>query len=141
MTEPESNGTTTLRMMVQNPVQQNRSPIYLCLEYPTDWQLRTDADTVRTLQRAAGLFGGALATLAYKDGHYRGAWKEQGWRGNVARILSKSSRLKAMLWRSDPTEDDLEPVVDTLVDLINLSVFAILNRRGDNEWGRGNGPG
>lgn len=92
-----------------------------------------------TLAVAAEVLSGALATIWHKDKHYRGAWREQGWMGNLARILSKSARLRSMLWKEDvllPTTQDQETVQDTLQDMINLCVFMMLNRQGGNKWGR-----
>jgi hypothetical protein len=63
--------------------------------------------------------------------------------GNLARIMSKVARLRTMLW-CDPDGDgppvaaealDVEAVRDTLLDLINLSGFMLLNWEGGNRWG------
>lgn len=72
-----------------------------------------------------------------KNTMYRDAWRDQGWRGNVARVLSKASRIKAMLWGSVTWNsfDGDEPVEDTLRDLSLLCMFTIINRSHDNEWG------
>lgn len=108
--------------------------IHLVLRYPRDWQLSDD--NVRTLLRLCEVFAGVLATVHAKERHYAGAWRDQGWRGNLARVLSKTSRLRNMLWRSDPIEGSGEPAQDTLQDLISLTAFTILNRQARNEWGR-----
>lgn len=71
-----------------------------------------------------------------KSQNYGEAWREQGWRGNMARILSKTSRLKYMLWCTNPLQSTVEPVEDTLLDIGALAAFLLANRKEDNEWGR-----
>lgn len=93
-----------------------------------------------TVQLACEQFAGALATMRAKDRQYGGAWREQGWMGNLARIMSKTARLRNMLWRDYALSDAAEPVRDTLQDLMNLCVFMLLNLNGGNRWGRGDGP-
>lgn len=98
-----------------------------------------DTEGGHTLADAAEILASALATLHAKNGAYGDAWRAQGWRGNLARIMSKTSRLRTMLWRTTPARDSVgEPVVDTLQDLINLCVFMTLNRKDENEWGHDN---
>lgn len=88
-----------------------------------------------TVEAARAIFDQCLRLMAEKEQNYGGAWRTQGWQGNIARILSKCARLKAMLWREQPQESSTEPVEDTLLDLINLSVFTLINRRNENRWG------
>lgn len=90
-----------------------------------------------TLLTATEVLAGALATMKAKDRLYGGAWREQGWMGNLARVMSKAARLRKMLWRDCPLEDANEPIQDTIQDMINLLVFLTLNRQGGNRWGRG----
>lgn len=71
-----------------------------------------------------------------KNQQYENAWREQGWMGNLARILSKSARLKAMLWRDLHVQHAEETVEDTARDLVNLAVMFLLNRGQENRWGR-----
>jgi len=79
---------------------------------------------------------GCLNTYVAKDRAYGAAWRAQGWMGNLARIMSKTARLKEMLWRGDRImEAGGESVRDTLQDLINLAVFMTLNLGQENEWG------
>lgn len=80
---------------------------------------------------------GALNTFYAKEKMYGGAWRQQGWMGNLARIMSKTARLKNMLWRGEELTDEQETVNDTLQDMINLCVFALLNRGQRNRWGSG----
>lgn len=91
-----------------------------------------------TVAAAAGVMEEALGLVAEKSFGYGEAWREQGWMGNVARIMSKTSRLKNMLWRDNfqQRSDAKESAEDTFLDLLNLSAFAILNRRNRNQWGR-----
>ena len=79
---------------------------------------------------------GAIHLYRKKNQNYGEAWRSQGWVGNVARVLSKSARLKNMLWREDPINDEEETVQETLLDLINLAAFAIINMRDRNKWGK-----
>jgi hypothetical protein len=67
---------------------------------------------------------------------YGEAWREQGYMGNVGRVLSKASRLRNLLWRDDQRIDALEGVAETLLDLINLVAFAHINWTQRNKWGR-----
>lgn len=107
---------------------------WLVVEAPADYPARVGSGTVLD---AARVMAGALGTIAAKNADYGGAWQAQGWMGNLARIMSKTARLKNMLWRDDPgLRNSDEPVTDTLVDLINLCVFALLNMRRSNRWGQ-----
>lgn len=85
----------------------------------------------------------ALELVVQKDAAYGGAWKDQGYMGNVARILSKVDRLRHLLWNDkyaadpqsiEPAED--ETVLDTLLDLANLCALAAENISEANRWGR-----
>lgn len=81
------------------------------------------------------VFEQALNTANAKNKHYGGAWRHQGWMGNLARIMSKVARLRAMCWMDFPIEDSKEPVKDTALDLINLSAFFLINNTEGNRWG------
>lgn len=131
--EPDDDGPLTETVF---PVAERVSMV---LRYPRDYQL-SDRH-VRTLLRCGDQLAGVLATVYAKEQDYGEAWREQGWRGNVARILSKTSRLRNMLWRTHTLENHDEPVQDTLQDLIALTLFALINRQGRNEWGRGDEAG
>jgi hypothetical protein len=81
-----------------------------------------------------------LAMLKNKQA-YGNAWQEQGYMGNLARVLSKTSRLKNMLWsdQSDHTawtEEGQESVLDTLYELSALCALAIANIEEGNRWGK-----
>lgn len=132
MTEPDED---VLRDLLRLPIPISED-VWLALHYPKGW---TGTEGSRTIMGATGVFAAALTTLAAKDRAYGGAWRKQGWMGNLARILSKSARLKEILWRADPYDDASEPVQDTLQDMINLCVFMILNLKDRNEWGRNAG--
>lgn len=77
-----------------------------------------------------------LQIVLRKNEDYGAAWRDQGWMGNVARILSKTSRLKSLLWQDFQRETSSESVDDTVQDLIALCVFFLLNRGVENKWGR-----
>lgn len=89
-------------------------------------------DTVRSV---ADMFEAALNLVAQKSVGYGDAWAEQGWMGNLARIMSKTSRLKNLLWQDMEFADSTESVDDTLLDLINLGAFMRMNRLSHNRWG------
>lgn len=90
----------------------------------------------------------AVAALLKKKQAYGDAWKEQGYMGNLARILGKTSRLKNMLWSDmapdlsvpEDAEDEkgteVESVLDTLYDLSALCALAIANIQEGNRWGQ-----
>lgn len=82
------------------------------------------------------LFVEAIRLYRRKSQDYGQAWRSQGYLGNVARVLSKSARLKNMLWREDPLRGSGESIEDTLLDLINISAFAVINFRENNRWGK-----
>lgn len=77
-----------------------------------------------------------------KDAAYGGAWQKQGYMGNLARIMSKTERLKNMLWQDDqfgpepPVGGWDESVLDTLKDLMALCAFMGANIEDGNRWGR-----
>lgn len=111
--------------------------VRLELVAPEGWQAEEGSHTILM---ATEVFAGALATMRAKDRQYGGAWREQGWMGNLARVMSKAARLRNMLWRDYQLEGSAEPVRDTIQDMINLLVFMTLNMNGGNRWGRGDGP-
>jgi hypothetical protein len=88
-----------------------------------------------TDEELAGFFELVRLKVQQKEQAYAGAWREQGWRGNVARVLSKAKRLKNMLWRTNTMDNSEEPVNDTLIDLVALAAFTWINRQKNNEWG------
>lgn len=88
-----------------------------------------------TQQDMLGIFETALSLQRQKASTYGEAFRSQGYMGNVARVLSKVSRLRNMVWRDDQFEDSLESIEDTMLDLINLSAFFLINRRIRNKWG------
>lgn len=89
-----------------------------------------------TQQALLEIFEYALRLQSRKAQAYGEAWSEQGYMGNVARVLSKVSRLRNMVWRDFGIEDADEPILDTLFDLINLAAFTVINKRRNNKWGR-----
>lgn len=91
---------------------------------------------VAMLEAVAHEYIKAFNLVQAKTAGYGAAWREQGYMGNLARILSKGSRLKSLLWQDfqyDGTAD--ESVEDTALDLMNLCVFFLLNRGQMNKWG------
>jgi hypothetical protein len=96
-----------------------------------------NAEGYETQQRMLQVFEQCLHLQQRKGRTYRNAWREQGYMGNVARVLSKASRLKSMLWRdqAEYVAPDEEPAEDTLHDLINIAAFAVMNLAERNRWG------
>ena len=107
--------------------------VYLELHMPKGWHNEPGGHTIA---RALEILSVCLHTMHEKNKLYAGAWREQGWMGNMARIMSKVTRLRTMLWQDVPTENATESVDDSLLDLINLAIFMALNRQGGNRWGR-----
>lgn len=81
-----------------------------------------------------------------KSAGYGNAWQEQGYMGNLARVLSKASRIKNLAWRDNSLDDsvamdgsDVDPnfesVEDTLKDSAALCAFFVANLREGRRWG------
>lgn len=94
-----------------------------------------DAEGDVTTAHLLRIFSEAINLQRKKALTYGEAFRSQGYMGNVARVLSKAARLRRMLWLDFPIEDAEEPVQDTLLDLINLAGFLIINYRDRNRWG------
>lgn len=93
-------------------------------------------DPPTTAQVVAMFNDRALRLVVSKSEGYGRAWEEQGWQGNLGRILSKASRLRHMLWRSEPVlAVGTEHVRETLLDLANLCAFMAHNLEEGNRWG------
>lgn len=87
---------------------------------------------------AVSFFNECVDLMMKKDALYGGAWKAQGYMGNVARVLSKVERLKNLLWRDgipDTDKETEETIEDTLQDLVNLAFFTRSNYQSGNRWG------
>lgn len=97
--------------------------------------INTAAAPSHTIIGMVRVFEQVMFIAHRKDQAYGAAWIRQGWMGNLARMMSKTARLKNMLWRSMPFESETEPVHETAYDLIALSTFFILNRDTKNQWG------
>ena len=89
-----------------------------------------------TLEAMAHMMSEALQVTERKNVGYGDAWRQQGWMGNTARILSKASRLKNMVWQDYEFGDGVETVDETVRDMMNLCVFFLMNRGQENKWGR-----
>lgn len=98
--------------------------------------LGEEQEGYRTQEHLRIVFERALRLAVEKDRLYQGAWRHQGWMGNLARIMSKVARLRAMCWMDLPVEDSKETVEDTALDLVNLSAFFLVNKRDRNRWGQ-----
>lgn len=77
-----------------------------------------------------------------KDDAYGQAWRKRGWRANLARVFSKADRLENLLWRTEipivgGTTD--ETVEDTVLDMMALLAFFLINYRYGDEWRPGSG--
>jgi hypothetical protein len=89
-----------------------------------------------TLISMASVFDVALRLAHEKSFTYGDAWRRQGWMGNLARMMSKMSRLRQMLWTSHEIESSAEPTQDSALDLVNLAAFFVVNRSEENKWGK-----
>lgn len=81
------------------------------------------------------LFEECLTLQRKKARTYGAAFRSQGYMGNVARVLSKASRLKKMMWNDGVIVSSDESVEDTMKDLINLACFFLINYFERNKWG------
>lgn len=95
------------------------------------------------LQSLRNVVGDALRLAHHKERAYRGAWRRQGYMGNLGRILSKAARLEEMAWKDQDYVEEMAEVVDndetirdTLLDLINLAGFMAVNYTEGNRWGQ-----
>lgn len=85
----------------------------------------------------------AVKELLRSKNAYGTAWRDQGYMGNIGRVLSKASRLRNLMWRDVPQGADFdmdqdgypETLLDTLKDLSALCAFAIANLEEGNRWG------
>lgn len=93
------------------------------------------AEGASTLISLASVYEQSLYIAHRKTFTYGDAWRRQGWMGNLARMMSKMSRVKHMLWRDHDMENSEESVTDTAFDLINITGFLIVNRSEENKWG------
>lgn len=100
-------------------------------------------DPPTTEQVVAMFHDQALRLAVEKDRAYRRAWVEQGYIGNVGRVLSKAARLRALVWQDDEFQilpgANAETVRDTLLDMANLCAFAAHNLAQGNRWGDNGG--
>ncbi len=109
-----------------------------------DWKIRVKVEVnpemegtigYGTLNAVGRVMELILCNIAEKERAYAGAWREQGWMGNLGRILSKTSRLKNMAWRDLPISNTEESLDETAQDLVAIAIFFLLNRIQDNRWG------
>lgn len=104
-------------------------------------------DIIPAVQAWDALSAQVRDTILAKSRGYGNAWQEQGYMGNLARVLSKTSRLKNLLWRDGgpdmsvdmdggDADPEAESVLDTLLDLSALCALAVANIEEGNKWGR-----
>ena len=86
-------------------------------------------------KRFEAAFQKTLDMVLEKNAAYGDAWRAQGWMGNLARMQSKVARLKNMLWQDFAIDSTTEGVDETALDLINITLFFLLNRADGNKWG------
>lgn len=115
-----------------NVEHHNGNQPFLELHLP---EALADTDTGMTLTQLATVFDQALKLAYSKDQGYGRAWSKQGWMGNFARLQSKMSRLRNIIWRDTPLMLTEESVTDTALDFVNLSAFFLVNHSEDNRWG------
>lgn len=81
--------------------------------------------------------------LVAKSGGYGNAWQAQGYMGSLARVLSKTARIKNMLWKERPwlgtggqeSAEEQESVLDNAYDTAALLAFLVANIDDNNRWG------
>lgn len=61
-----------------------------------------------------------------KNADYGEAWKDAGAKGLFIRIWDKAKRLKKLLWHSAESLVKSESIRDTLLDLANYCLFAVI---------------
>lgn len=101
-------------------------------------------DPPTTAQVVAMFHDLGLRLAVAKNQAYADAWREQGYIGNIARVLSKASRLRAMAWGEQLADEGTagaseatgETLRDTLLDMANLCAFAAHNLDQGNRWGK-----
>lgn len=91
-----------------------------------------DTTTVRMLE----IFEECINLQRQKASTYGDAFRSQGYMGNVARVLSKAARLKNMVWTDAEFDSPGETTRDTVLDMINIACFFIINKTDRNKWGR-----
>jgi hypothetical protein len=89
----------------------------------------------QTVHNVIGFMEDCLNLLYLKEQHYQGAWRQQGWMGQTARILSKASRIHALVWREQVLASGDETTDETIQDLANLCFLWMINKAGMNKWG------
>lgn len=82
-------------------------------------------------------FARAIELFDRKNADYGDAWRANGWRGNLSRVFEKNQRVRNLLWRTDPRTPAVgdEAAVETLRDMLNSIVFAIINLQEEVEYG------
>jgi hypothetical protein len=124
-------------LLRNNGVHVNMKPIFLPEEPVT-----TTVETTIPAVAAWDAFSAQVRdTIVRKSQGYGNAWQAQGYMGNLARVLSKTSRLKNILWKDDQSNGigasvGGESLADTLVDLGALAAFLSANFEEGNRWGQ-----
>lgn len=123
--------------LVFKPFQEGKDNVEV-----TNGNVHEFVEDEATLGSLMNVFERALNLAIEKDDKYAGAWRTQGFMGNLARILSKAARLKSMCWKDAPEKADAtkqanveETIDDTLLDMVNLAAFARENFARGNRWG------
>lgn len=83
------------------------------------------------------VFDEALNLFERKNADYGDAWRLQGWRGNLSRVMEKVQRLRTALWRGGPVVAYVgdEDARQTALDMLNTLAFFIVNWDERKEWG------
>lgn len=90
-----------------------------------------------TTERMSRVLDEAVRMVSEKNVTYQDAWREHGWRGSLGKVLTKSARLRNMLWRSNNglMNGERETPRETALDMINHLVFMVMNMDEGREWG------
>lgn len=91
----------------------------------------------RSKYQIRAVFDEALSLFERKNADYGDAWRLQGWRGNLSRIMEKVQRLRTTLWRNGAISFEIgdEDGRQTALDMMNSLAFFILNWDERREWG------
>jgi hypothetical protein len=90
-----------------------------------------------TDEQLIGVFYECRTLAAQKSKGYGDAWRQQGYMGNLARVLSKSARLRNLAWRDGIADE--QAVEAELLDIINIAAMGLTNLRAGNRWGEQHG--
>lgn len=90
---------------------------------------------MNTEDRVREVFEQVARLVALKNADYRDAWRQQGWRGNLSRVLEKANRLRNTVWLPGQEARVNEGAVETAMDMIATLAFFVINTKDGLQWG------